>query len=81
MPLIGKRIPKMTEKEEMKLEVPSHVYEQIEREISNTDFRSVEDYVGFVLTQLSTENNVGTNQSEISEEQVEERLESLGYIE
>jgi len=64
------------------ISIPASLYERIEERIKGTNFSSVESFVTSVLTQLLEE---GRGQegvlSQEEEEQLRERLRSLGYLE
>jgi hypothetical protein len=57
--------------------------ERVERRLPRTDFDSVDDYVAFVLeeTLARVEADADDQPEEVDEQAVEQRLESLGYLE
>jgi len=64
--------------------VPDALTDRIQARIQYTDFESVDDYVEFVL--LEVINHVEheedeTHESTVSDEEVQSRLQSLGYLE
>jgi len=55
--------------------LPAELYGRIEERVRATEFRSVEEYVTFVLEEVLG----GEEESE--EEEVKKRLRALGYLE
>jgi hypothetical protein len=58
--------------------------ERIENRIQDTDFESADDYAEFVLSEVVTQverESDGNRESTASRDEVEDRLESLGYLE
>ncbi len=68
----------------MKVEIPEEIYKEIEDTVKNTDeFKTVDEYVTFVLSEIlkeDTEEDEGSSMSEEDEEKVKERLRGLGYL-
>jgi Arc/MetJ-type ribon-helix-helix transcriptional regulator len=59
--------------------IPLPVYEKLEKRVRGSEFRSVDDYVVFVLTEL-LEDESGKAMSAADEKDVKARLRSLGYM-
>jgi len=58
--------------------LPAHLCEAAEQLIKNTKFKTVEEFLSFVLEELTSGNSA---QSEAQERKViEERLRDLGYL-
>jgi hypothetical protein len=60
------------------------VIERIERRIEHTDFDDVDDYAEFVLSEVLARIEHGTEETgeeTASREEVQSRLQSLGYLE
>jgi hypothetical protein len=72
----------MPESTPASVELDTDTYDSIERRVSKTEFSSVDQYVEYVMDEVITA--VGANETETSEEvdedQVKDRLESLGYL-
>ncbi len=62
------------------LELPNDLYEKIEETIKGTEFKSVEEYVIFVLEEVLKEEEEAEPLSPEEEAQVKERLKGLGYL-
>lgn len=62
------------------LELPNDLYEKIEETIKGTEFKSVEEYVIFVLEEVLKEEEESEPLSPEEEAQVKERLKGLGYL-
>jgi Arc/MetJ-type ribon-helix-helix transcriptional regulator len=65
-----------------KVEIPSNLYKKIEEKIKGSEFKSVSDYVTFVLRELiAAEAEQGAQELSGEEEaKVKDRLRSLGYM-
>lgn len=60
------------------LRLPAHLCEAAEQLIRGTKFKTVEEFLSFVLQELSSGNSA---QSEAQERKaIEERLRNLGYL-
>jgi Arc/MetJ-type ribon-helix-helix transcriptional regulator len=60
------------------LRLPEHLCEAVEKLIKDTRFKTVEEFLSFVLQELTSCNSA---QSEAEERKViEERLRDLGYL-
>lgn len=62
------------------LELPSSLYKRIKERIKDTEFRSVEEYVIFVLAEVLKDDEKLETLSPEEEAQVKERLKGLGYL-
>jgi Arc/MetJ-type ribon-helix-helix transcriptional regulator len=62
----------------MNIEIKNEIYEKIKKRIEKSEFSSVEEYVNFVLEEVIKENEGEITEEE--EEQIKERLRSLGYL-
>ena len=58
--------------------LPSHLYEAGERLIQGTRFRTVEEFLAFVLQELTTA--AGERLDERERKVIEDRLRGLGYL-
>ncbi|MHC1635401.1 MAG: CopG family transcriptional regulator [Candidatus Methanospirareceae archaeon] len=61
--------------------LPAELYKKIEDRVRDTEFRSVEEYVTFVLEEVLKEEDEELTFSEEEEEEVKRRLKALGYLE
>ncbi|WP_456469353.1 CopG family transcriptional regulator [Archaeoglobus sp.] len=68
--------------EEIEVKIPKEVYEKIEERIRDTEFKSVDEYVTYVLREVlaSLEEEEEEVFTEEEEEKVKERLRALGYL-
>ncbi|HEC67286.1 MAG TPA: CopG family transcriptional regulator [Candidatus Desulfofervidus auxilii] len=62
------------------LELPNDLYKKIEERIKGTEFKSVEEYVIFVLEEVLKDEEESESLSPEEEAQVKERLKGLGYL-
>lgn len=67
---------------ERTVKIPENIYEKIQERIKDTEFKSVDEYVTYVLQEVlasleEEEENVFTEEEE---EKVKERLRALGYL-
>ena len=63
--------------------IPRTLYERIKKLVENTGFKSVSDYVTYVLREVVAMHEESQYEEPFTEEDVEEikkRLKSLGYI-
>ncbi len=71
----------MSEEEFVTIKIPKKLYDRILEEIKDTsEFKSVEEFVSYVLEQVLEEEEEETVYSEEEEEAIKERLRSLGYL-
>lgn len=66
---------------ELVIDVPKHTYEKIAARVEKSDFESVDGYVGFVIEEVAKEDPAVEQAVTDDDQNVRERLESLGYIE
>ncbi len=68
--------------EEVEVKIPKEIYEKILERIKETEFKSVDEYVTYVLKEVlaSLEEEEEQVFSEEEEEKVKERLRALGYL-
>lgn len=65
------------------IDISQDLFDRIEDRVQATDFESVSDYISYVMEEvlLHVENeNPLDGSSDVDEQQVRERLESLGYL-
>lgn len=65
------------------LQVPGDILEQIEARVERTEFEDASDYVTYVLEEVlhEVEEDADLRTSDqVDEDQVEDRLKSLGYL-
>jgi|AntRauTorcE11898_2_1112593.scaffolds.fasta_scaffold207735_1 CBS domain containing-hemolysin-like protein len=64
------------------LDIPRETMERLERRVAESEFESVEAYLGFVVKEVVTpRSEIESVDSEDRESEVRDQLESLGYIE
>ena len=78
-------IPENTQKEQyVSVSIPTSLYKKIEERVKVTEFKSVSDYVAFVLREVlrNIEENEEEKQGFTKEEQesIKKRLKALGYL-
>ena len=66
----------MTQKE--KIEISKDIIEKIKQRIKETEFKSVEEYIEFVLREVLEEEEAEISKED--EEIIKERLRALGYL-
>lgn len=69
--------------EKVPVHIPKNLYEEIKRRVkaSEGEFKSVEDYVEFVLTEVIKEEEEAKQiYTPTEEEEIKRRLKSLGYL-
>jgi hypothetical protein len=73
-----------TQLNEVKISISKDLYEKILRRVSMSqdEFKSVEEYIHFVLTEIvkDDEEEQQRGYTKEEEEEIKSRLESLGYI-
>jgi len=64
------------------VKIPKDIIEKIKERIQETEFRSVEEYITFVLQEVIKEEDDEPEEvfSEEDEKKVKERLRALGYL-
>ena len=74
----------MTDVEMKSVKIPRPLYKRIKERITETEFTSVSEYVGYVLSEVldnlddMTSKHEGITEEE--DEKVKERLRALGYL-
>lgn len=68
--------------EEVPIKIPRELYEKIKKHVqeSGGEFKSVEDFVKFVLEEVLSEEEEESAYSPEEEEEIKRRLRALGYI-
>ena len=68
--------------ENKQIAIPKNLYDAIETRVDGTEFRSVEEYVVFVLEEVlrDDEEMEDTTLSTEDEEEVKKKLRALGYL-
>jgi len=71
----------MDEEEAVSIKIPKRLYEKVKEEVekSQGEFKSVEEYIVFVLEELLREEEEQVYSKE-EEEEIKKRLRALGYI-
>jgi len=64
------------------VKIPRSLYEEISKRVeeSGGDFRDVEDYVTFILTEVIREEDEEPAYTPEEEEEIKRRLRQLGYL-
>lgn len=64
------------------IHVPSDLYEEIRRRVKSSqgEFKSVEEYVEFMLREVVKEEETEQVYTPAEEEEIKKRLRSLGYL-
>lgn len=64
------------------VEIPTEVLERIERRAAQTEFEDISAYVTHLLEEVlyQLEHTANTDIESVDEQQVQERLKSLGYL-
>ncbi|QSW97915.1 hypothetical protein [Haloterrigena alkaliphila] len=65
------------------ISVPASVYERVERRLERSEFETADEYATFVLEEVlaRVEDETDEAASSVDQEEVETRLEALGYLE
>ncbi|UPV76788.1 hypothetical protein M0R89_21600 (plasmid) [Halorussus limi] len=65
-----------------RLAVPDRLVSRVERRLARTDFDSPEAYVAYVLEEVlaQVESEAGDGYDRVDGDEVEDRLQSLGYL-
>ena len=68
--------------ERVSITIPRRLYEEIKRRVAESqgEFKSVEEYVEFVLNEVVKEEEPGEVYSPEEEEEIKRRLRALGYL-
>jgi Arc/MetJ-type ribon-helix-helix transcriptional regulator len=73
----------MTESRSRSIDLPADILERVDRRVQHTEFEDASEYVTHVLEEVLYELEQGDDEpasEAVDERQVEERLESLGYL-
>jgi len=73
----------MSDSEEKKftsVSIPATLFRQIEERMKGTSFKSVSEYVSYVLTEVVSEDEEAEAFTKQDEENVKGRLRALGYL-
>jgi len=69
----------MTEK--VPVEIPKELHDRIKKEyVDSGEFKSVEEFIKFVLKEVLTEEESESVYTPEEEEEIKKRLRSLGYL-
>jgi hypothetical protein len=74
------------ETEFVNVKISKELYDKVQNRVSlsNEEFKNVEDYVAFLLTEVVSEDNTqntdGAAYTKEEEEEIKGRLKNLGYI-
>jgi len=67
--------------EKVSVEIPKDLYDKIKEEyIDNGEFKSVEEFIKFVLKEVLSEEEQESVYTPEEEEEIKRRLRSLGYL-
>ena len=68
--------------EKVAIEIPKHLYEQVKKHVeeSGGEFKSVEEFVAFVLEEVLKEEEEEPVYTPEEEEEIKRRLRALGYL-
>lgn len=67
--------------EERSVAISSGIYERIEGRVQESEFENVEDYVEFVLLELLNQLEGTGTDVEAQDQEIQDRLRELGYLE
>ena len=71
-------------KKEIKLNLPDELLKKLESKIKSSDFKSLQEYIEFVLEQVVSEESDAKNKEDFFDEDEakmqEKRLKDLGYM-
>jgi hypothetical protein len=73
----------LAEESKKVIQLPDDLYQEVEKRASESGFDSVDNYVIFVLKEVTseeTEEDESSGYSPKEEKEVEERLRNLGYL-
>lgn len=62
------------------IHLPEDLEDELRRRIDGTEFESVDEYVLFVLREVTTDDGYHGDESSDQDTNVERRLENLGYL-
>jgi len=66
--------------ETVDVEIPKSIAGKIEERMKGTEFKSLSDYVTYVLKEVVSDGGEEKASSDEDEEKVRERLKALGYL-
>ncbi|HIE24093.1 MAG TPA: CopG family transcriptional regulator [Candidatus Korarchaeota archaeon] len=67
--------------EKVSVQIPKELYDRIKKEyVDNGEFKSVEDFIKFVLKEVLSEEEQESVYTPEEEEEIKKRLRSLGYL-
>lgn len=68
-------------KDKVVVHISKDLYEKVKRRVKESDeFKSVEEYVDFLLKEVVKEEEELKSSTEKDEEKIKQRLKSLGYM-
>jgi len=71
----------MTNEEKIEIKISKKLYDKIAEEIKDSeDFKTVEEFIEYVIEQVLEEEEEETAYTEEEEEEIKDRLRSLGYL-
>jgi len=71
----------MSDEEKVTVRISKKLYDKIVEEIKDSDeFKSVDEFVEYVIEQVLEEEDEESAYTEEEEEEIKERLRSLGYL-
>lgn len=71
----------MTDEQTRTIELPERTVSRVEDRLPGTEFTSPDDYVAFVVAEVLHSTDPSDAAVDVDEQQVKDRLESLGYLE
>lgn len=75
-------IKKTSEEKFTNVSIPTSLFKKIKERIEGTEFKSVSDYLTYILEEILTENDEEKEPfSREDEEKIKARLKALGYLE
>ncbi|MCL5318569.1 MAG: CopG family transcriptional regulator [Thaumarchaeota archaeon] len=68
--------------ERMPVYISRYLYETIRKrvEVNRNEFKSVDEYVAFVLKEVTKEDEPATGYTSEEEDEIKKRLSNLGYL-
>jgi Arc/MetJ-type ribon-helix-helix transcriptional regulator len=67
----------------MNLEISNELKTKLEEKIKETEFNSVDEYINYILEQVTSDTNSSDNEEAYSKDEetaMKQRLEELGYV-
>lgn len=65
------------------LEISKELTLKLEKKIEETDFKSIKEYINYILNQITSNINIGIQEEAYTKEEegaMRERLKEMGYI-